>query len=373
VEISRCNDLSDGDWIVASAERFVTNLALAVPVIMRKSPIAGLTIGIEVDDRPGFLVYIKRAGEGFLIRVPRGLVLRLIALFRLLLPYFSNEPSSYHIASPLDHFSIELFHTPRQVAPIFEDFDDLDALRAALTTIRFPRELEPKAYWGDIEAMTNLAIRFVICHELAHATGRHMELRELGKAGVRLSEFGLTLADVRLATEMAADIEGTYTFMFLSLVELASDPADPDLWARLATRAGFAIPALFGLWDHKRKIWAAFADNDYPASTLRHRLFADSAPQLLQDDPARCQLWLERELDSWTRCVYAFQQATRELGKAEEIPEGKLLWPIGSLNYGGPAAVFFMQIEKAQKDAVLDRFRRWESAVKSTLPEPPAR
>lgn len=366
------NDLSDGDWIIASADRYVSNLARAVPVIMRqvKSSLADTKIDMEVDDRAGFLVYVKPVSDGFKIRVPRGFVLRLIALFRLLLPYYNQEPGLYIVASPLDRFSIEQFYTPRQVAPIFEDFDDLDALHTAFATIEFPRDLEPKAFWEDIEGMTNQAIGFIICHELAHATGRHFELRELGAAGLRLSEFGLTLGDVRLATEMVADIEGTFNFMFLSLVEAASDPANQRLWPRLATRAGFAIPALFGLWDHKRKLLAAFDGKDYPASTLRHRLFVESAPKVMVNDPEKCELWLRYELSSWKRCVHAFQRATLDLWNADEVPEGKVLWPIGSLNYGGYASVFAMRKEMEQHDALLDRFRRWESAVKFTLPPP---
>src|SRR3712207_2229019 len=138
------NDLVVGDRIVASTEHYVARLGEAIPTIARhlNSPLAATEIRLELDDRPGFLVYVKPIPGGYRIRVPRGLVLRLIALLRLLLPYYAETRTPYMLASPLDRFSPEAFHTPRPVAPIFEDFDDVAALRTAFADIEFPRALE---------------------------------------------------------------------------------------------------------------------------------------------------------------------------------------------------------------------------------------
>ena len=370
---SVARDFADGRWIVDSARAYLGNLERALPIIMSKleSNVGDQPIKLELEPRQGFLVFVSfQPAAGWRIRIPEGLVLRLIAVLRLLIAYWGRPPAARFLNSPLDAIDEGTFWTPPRIAPIFEEADGLTALSAALDAMEFTQPLPLPAYWEDIESMANQALLFVICHEIAHATDRHLELRERAEAGELVKEFGLTVDDVRLCTEMVADIQGTYNFTFMTLVEAATTPEDEHMFSRLATRAGFAIPALLGLWDHHKKCLAAYKATEYPSSMVRSQLFSQSAPKVLDGNPERLAIWRQAELTSWTSCVHAFGHVTIDLmllGEAKP-PPGKLFWPIGSLNYGGHFSMMGIEKDIDRKMALLEKFRAWDEAVKPSLP-----
>ncbi len=212
------------------------------------------------------------------VLIPVGTLARMRVMHRLLLSNWNRpgKPPSV-IASVMDRPVNRA--APKGLVPLLTDAQDDTEWWTALDALDAEISLDP-AFAPDVSELGHLSLSLLIGHEFAHVLRHHPDIRQRVRAGDLPFEVGNDKdrrpgTDVELRRAMEGDADMVAAYMAVATMVGQGRKAGYPL-SRGFVRLGFAVTALFGLFDPRRlSIMDYGRESQYAHPLIRYSNYMD--------------------------------------------------------------------------------------------------
>jgi hypothetical protein len=249
------------------------------------------------------------------VLIPVGTLARMRVMHRLLLSNWNREGKPLSVmASVMDRPVTRA--VPQGLVPLLSDAQDETAWWTALDALDAETTLDPR-FNPDVSELDHLSLSLLIGHEFAHVLRHHPDIRTRVRAGELSFEVGNDKdrrpgTDVELRRAMEGDADMVSAYMAVATLVRQGRSAGFPL-PRGFVRLGYAVTALFGLFDPRRlSIMDYGTESQYAHPLIRYSNymddFGDCARQVNAADDyegnadfgvLKCQIalsWLESDI-----------------------------------------------------------------------------